>query len=72
VKKLSKYEARKIPMEIDYVKINNLTKEAQEALNKIKPISLGQARRIKGVSPTDIQVLNRHLDKNYRERNISD
>ncbi|CAI2201582.1 3126_t:CDS:1, partial [Funneliformis geosporum] len=55
VEKLNKYEVKKIPVGVDYAKIDNLTKEAQEKLTKIKPISLGQARRIGGISPTDIQ-----------------
>ncbi|CAI2179263.1 14404_t:CDS:2 [Funneliformis geosporum] len=64
--KLNKYEAKKIPGEVNYAKINNLTKEAQEKLTKIKPISLGQARRIGGISPIDIQILKHHA--NYAEK----
>ncbi|WP_322632726.1 tRNA uridine-5-carboxymethylaminomethyl(34) synthesis enzyme MnmG [endosymbiont DhMRE of Dentiscutata heterogama] len=65
IKELSKYEARKIPVHIDYYQIDNLAKEAREKLTKIKPISLGQALRIGGVNPTDIQMLNCYLNKNY-------
>ena len=65
VKELSKYETRKIPRDIDYSKIDNLAEEAKEKLIKIKPISLGQARRIGGINPTDIQMLNYYLNENY-------
>ncbi|CAG8674688.1 8147_t:CDS:2, partial [Cetraspora pellucida] len=65
IKELSKYETRKIPVHIDYYQIDNLAKEAREKLTKIKPISLGQALRIGGVNPTDIQMLNCYLNKNY-------
>ena len=50
--------------EIDYFQVDNFAKEAQEKLTKIRPISLGQAMRIAGINPTDIQMLNYHL-KNY-------
>ncbi|CAI2188332.1 19806_t:CDS:2, partial [Funneliformis geosporum] len=71
VEKLNKYEVKKIPVGVDYAKIDNLTKEAQEKLTKIKPISLGQARRIGGISPTDIQVLNYYLNKKYLPKGLN-
>ena len=62
-KELNNYELKKIPNKIDYLSINNLAKEAQEKLTKIRPISLGQAMRISGINPTDIQLLNQYLNK---------
>ncbi len=50
-----------IPYEIDYSQINNLSSEAREKLNAIKPQTLGQASRIAGVSPSDIFALSIHL-----------
>ena len=50
-----------IPYEIDYSQINNLSSEAREKLNAIKPRALGQASRIAGVSPSDIFALSIHL-----------
>jgi tRNA uridine 5-carboxymethylaminomethyl modification enzyme len=67
LKELNKHEARKIPTGINYAKIVNLSKEAQEKLTRIKPSSLGQARRIGGVSPIDLQLLNFYLSKNQKE-----
>ncbi|MCE8168298.1 MAG: tRNA uridine-5-carboxymethylaminomethyl(34) synthesis enzyme MnmG [Candidatus Moeniiplasma glomeromycotorum] len=69
IKELNKHETRKIPAKIDYEKIVNLTKEAREKLIRIKPVSLGQARRIGGVSPVDIQMLNYYLEQNYSPEN---
>ena len=64
---MSNYELKKIPNEIDYWEIDNLAKEAQEKLTKIRPVSLGQAMRIAGINPTDIQMLNHYLNKNFPE-----
>lgn len=55
--KFKKLENKKLDHDIDYSKINGLKKESVEKLNKIKPDSIGQASRISGVSPADINVL---------------
>jgi len=71
VKELSKYEDRKIPDEINYSQINNLSEEAREKLTKKRPLSLGAAMRMMaGINPTDIQVLNYYLNKNYPQESI--
>ncbi|MDD3383014.1 MAG: tRNA uridine-5-carboxymethylaminomethyl(34) synthesis enzyme MnmG [Bacilli bacterium] len=61
-KKLQLMENRKIPSDFDYDKIVNIAKEAKEKLNKIKPLTLGQASRISGVNPSDIAVLLVYLE----------
>ncbi|WAN63697.1 tRNA-5-carboxymethylaminomethyl-2- thiouridine(34) synthesis protein MnmG [Candidatus Phytoplasma rubi] len=63
VQKNLNLEIRKIPLEIDYNKINNLSMEAKEKLTLIKPNNLGQALRISGVNPVDISILNVYLRK---------
>jgi|TARA_B110000263_G_scaffold131357_1_gene114193 tRNA uridine 5-carboxymethylaminomethyl modification enzyme len=56
-KKLSKLEDIKIPDDFDYTKLHSISTEGKEKLNEIKPISIGQASRISGVSPSDINIL---------------
>jgi tRNA uridine 5-carboxymethylaminomethyl modification enzyme len=57
IEKFKKLENKKLSPDIDYEKISGLKKESAEKLNKIKPDSVGQASRISGVSPADINVL---------------
>lgn len=53
IKELQKLENKLLPTDIDYSKIDGLRLEARQKLNKIKPLNLGQASRISGVSPAD-------------------
>lgn len=57
VEQYKKIENKKIPLDINYDDIRNLRLEARQKLNQFKPISVGQASRIGGVSPADISVL---------------
>ena len=57
IKELQKLENKLIPDNIDYSQIDGLRLEARQKLNKVKPLNLGQASRISGVSPADITVL---------------
>lgn len=57
VEQMRKLEAKALPKDFDYRNITGLRLEAQEKLNKIKPLNIGQASRISGVSPADISVL---------------
>ena len=58
-----KLEAKTLPQDINYMDIEGLRIEARQKLNKIKPLNLGQASRISGVSPADIAVLIVYLKK---------
>ncbi|MBQ6479233.1 MAG: tRNA uridine-5-carboxymethylaminomethyl(34) synthesis enzyme MnmG [Erysipelotrichaceae bacterium] len=57
-----------LPEDIDYLKVDNLALEARQKLDKIHPASLGQASRISGINPSDIQVLAIYLKQRQRER----
>ena len=63
--KTRKLEEKLIPEDIDYQKVNNLASEARQKLEKIRPISIGQAARISGVNPVDISILAVYLKKEY-------
>ena len=62
VEQYKKIEKKKIPVNINYDDIVNLRLEARQKLNKFKPVSVGQASRIAGVSPADISVLLVYLE----------
>lgn len=66
IEKFKKNESTSIPADFDYTKHHGLRLEAQEKLNEIKPLNLGQASRISGVSPSDIAVLS-VLVKKHKE-----
>lgn len=68
VEKFKKLENRKLNPEFDYNQVNGLRIEAYQKLNQFKPLSLGQASRISGVSPADINVLLIHLEKERRKK----
>lgn len=63
IEKFKKLEDKRLGADIDYSSIDGLRIEAQQKLNQFKPISVGQASRISGVSPADINVLLIHLEK---------
>ena len=63
VAEFKREEARRIPEGIDYRAITGLRLEAQEKLSAIRPVSIGQAGRISGVSPADIAVLLIYLEQ---------
>ena len=68
VSQFKKFEKKLLPKDIDYKDIRGLRTEAEQKLNSIKPISVGQASRISGVSPADISVLLIYLEHNYNKQ----
>ncbi|MEF2969205.1 tRNA uridine-5-carboxymethylaminomethyl(34) synthesis enzyme MnmG [Paenibacillus sp. M1] len=62
VERLQKMEKKKIPENIQYEEIHGLATEARQKLAKIRPLSIGQASRISGVTPADISILLVYLE----------
>lgn len=71
VARMEKLESKSISEELDYDNVPNLRDEAREKLKDIRPISLGQAGRISGVSPADISVLMIYLEQQRRQKGES-
>ncbi len=69
IKKFKKLENKQLPAEIEYSKIEGLRIEARQKLDALKPTSVGQASRISGVSPADINVLLIWLEREKRAKN---
>lgn len=67
IQKFRKMETKLLSKELDYAAIGGLRNEAKEKLSKIQPESVGQASRISGVSPADINVLLIYLEQKHRE-----
>ena len=63
VEKLKRMEHVKLPEEIDYRTVYGLSKEVEEKLSRVRPISLGQASRISGITPAALMALQVHLKR---------
>lgn len=72
VEQFKKMEKRKIPEDFDFNAVNGLRTEAKQKLSLYRPVSLGQASRISGVSPADISVLLVYMEqhRNNRSREV--
>lgn len=67
VERMEKLEEKLLPEDINYDEVSSLRDEAREKLNAIRPISIGQASRISGISPADISVLLVYLEQYRRQ-----
>ena len=67
VNKMLKLENKEIPEDIDYEKVPNIATEAKQKFMSVKPLTIGQASRISGVNPSDINMLLVYLKKEYNK-----
>lgn len=67
IEKFKRLEHKEIPGNMDFINLHGLSREARHKLEKLKPVSIGQASRIAGVSPADLSVLLIHLET-YRRK----
>ena len=63
IRQFKKLEGKKLPEDFDYESIKGLRREAMQKLNQLRPVNIGQASRISGVSPADISVLLVYLEQ---------
>ncbi len=63
VEELRRLEDRPLPPDVDYLGIQGLRLEARQKLDKIRPLNLGQASRVSGVSPADVAALMIYLER---------
>ena len=70
IDQFKKLESKRLSSDLDYSKIEGLRLEARQKLDDIKPLSVGQASRISGVSPADISVLLIYLEQQRRKKVI--
>jgi tRNA uridine 5-carboxymethylaminomethyl modification enzyme len=61
-------DAKRIPEEFDYAEISHLRHEAREKLSAVRPVSLGQALRVSGITPADVTILSIHLARRRSAR----
>ncbi|MBW2204618.1 MAG: tRNA uridine-5-carboxymethylaminomethyl(34) synthesis enzyme MnmG, partial [Deltaproteobacteria bacterium] len=63
VEKMKRMELVRLPEHVDYLTVHGLSNEVREKLGRVRPISLGQASRISGVTPAAIMALQVHLKR---------
>lgn len=72
IEQITRHSNRPLPPNLDYMKIPTLSMEAREKLNKVKPLTIGQASRIGGVNPADINALIVYLEvQRFQSQSLS-
>ena len=69
VQRSASFENRMIPLDLDYEAVSGISNEARQKLSSIRPVSIGQASRVSGVSPADISLLLIFIEQFRRRTN---
>ncbi|MCT4469574.1 tRNA uridine-5-carboxymethylaminomethyl(34) synthesis enzyme MnmG [Mycoplasma sp. HS2188] len=67
--KMVRLENLKIPRDINYDDVKNIATEAKQKLSSVRPLTIGQASRISGINPSDIQMLMFYIESRHSEKN---
>jgi len=70
INRMARQEQKSIPAWVDYASMHGLKTEAKIKLQQIRPLTLGQAARVSGITPADIALLSIWLEKREREQNV--
>jgi tRNA uridine 5-carboxymethylaminomethyl modification enzyme len=70
IEQITRHSNKKLPSDLDYMAIDTLSMEAREKLTKVRPLTLGQASRIGGVNPADINALLVYLELRSRYQSV--
>lgn len=67
IDRLKRFEEKALPADLDYHALTGLSRESQDKLTRVRPLTLGQAARIGGVTPADVSLLLVHLEARRRQ-----
>jgi tRNA uridine 5-carboxymethylaminomethyl modification enzyme len=68
IDRLAKNQQRRLPPDLDYYSIDSISYQAREKLSQVRPLTIGQASRIGGVNPADINALLIYLETKNRQK----
>lgn len=70
IERFERMESKLLPDDLDYSAVKGLSKEAVDRLSSVRPVSIGQASRVSGVTPADISVLMIYLEQDRRRAEV--